>query len=74
MRNILSYQYGTIFTGKEVNDFIKYNIDNNTSHKKDSIRLMKQFIFKDDCYYCSARTQSSRCSLIYFLEDIEIVS
>ena len=53
MRNILSYQYGAIFTGKEINEFIEYNINNNTSHKKDSIRLMKQFIFKDDCYYCS---------------------
>ena len=53
MRNILSYQYGTIFTGKEINNFIEYNINNNTSHKKDSIRLMKQFIFKDDCCYCS---------------------
>ena len=48
MRNILSYQYGTIFTGKEINDFIKYNIDNNTSHKKYCIRLIKQFIFKDN--------------------------
>ena len=53
MRNIFSYQYGTIFTGKEINDFINYNIDNNTSHKKDSIRLMKQFIFKDNYCYCS---------------------
>ena len=53
MRNILSYQYGAIFTGKEINEFIEYNINNNTSHKKDSIRLMKQFIFKDDCCYCS---------------------
>lgn len=53
MRNIFSYQYGTIFTGKEINNFIEYNINNNTSHKKDSIRLMKQFIFKDECHYYS---------------------
>lgn len=51
MKNILSYQYGAIFTGKEINDFIDYHINNNTSHKKDAIRLMKQFIFKDNHSY-----------------------
>lgn len=51
MKNILSYQYGTIFTGKVINDFINYHINNNTSHKKDAIRLAKQFIFKDNCFY-----------------------
>ena len=51
MKNILSYQYGTVFTGKEINDFIDYHINNNTSRKKDAIRLVKQFIFKDSHSY-----------------------
>lgn len=59
MRNILSYQYGTIFTGKEINDFIDYHINNNTSHKKDAIRLMKHFIFKNNHSYMTYLGQTN---------------
>ena len=52
MRNILSCKVGTLFTGLEINTWCKYQIDNNTSHKKEAQRISKS-LFQDDILYQS---------------------
>ncbi len=43
MRNILSYQNGAVFTGKEIIDWANYQVDNKTSKKKYGTRILKHY-------------------------------
>ena len=47
MKNVFSYPYGTVFTGKEIKDFLLA-----WQAKGNSLYRMKQFLnCKDDCLY-----------------------
>lgn len=43
MKNILSYEYGTKFTGKEIHEWAQFQIKNNTSHVKYAKIILKRF-------------------------------
>lgn len=43
MKNILSYQNGTVFTGKEIIDWANYQVNNCTSKKKYAVRILKYY-------------------------------
>lgn len=51
MKNVLSYQPGSIFTGKELNDFFSYVIENKTSKAKIVMKYIDHFQFKDNRLY-----------------------
>ena len=44
MLNPLSLQIGQTCSGKEINDWCRYQIENNGSHYKDAVRLLKRII------------------------------
>lgn len=41
MKNILSYQNGTVFTGSEIIDWANFQVDNKTSKEKYGARILK---------------------------------
>lgn len=43
MRNILSYQFGTAFTGKEILDWANHQVENQTSHLKVGKTILRKF-------------------------------
>lgn len=43
MRNILSYQQGTKFTGKEILDWANFQVENKTSHKEQGLAILNRF-------------------------------
>ena len=43
MRNILSYEIGTQFTGQEILDWAQYQVNNKTSHKKQGEIILRRF-------------------------------
>lgn len=43
MKNILSYQNGTVFIGKEIIDWANYQVNNSTSKKKYAVRILKYY-------------------------------
>lgn len=43
MKNILSYQKETKFTGEEIIQWAKYQIENKTSHIKEGEYILKHF-------------------------------
>lgn len=43
MKNILSYQNGTMFTGKEIIDWANYQVNNKTSKSKYGLRILKYY-------------------------------
>ena len=51
MKNVLSYQPGSIFTGKELNDFFSHAIENKTSKAKIAMKYIDHFQFKDNRLY-----------------------
>lgn len=51
MKNVLSYQPGSIFSGKELNDFFSYAIENKTSKAKIAMKYVGHFQFKDNRLY-----------------------
>ena len=51
MKNILSYQPMSTFSGKEIKDWISFNLKNNTSHTKQA-KMMEKFLnLRDDKIY-----------------------
>ena len=42
MLNPLSLQMGQTCSGKEINDWCNYQINNNGSHYKDAVKLLKK--------------------------------
>ena len=55
MKNILSYQPGSIFTGKELNVFFSHAIENKTSKAKIAKKYVEHFRFKDNRLYQMGR-------------------
>ena len=55
MKNILSYQPGSIFTGKELNDFFSHAIENKTSKAKIAKKYVERVRFKDNRLYQMGR-------------------
>ena len=43
MKNILSYKKGTSFLGKEIKEWAKYNIENQTSHMKQAKYILEKY-------------------------------
>ena len=43
MKNILSYQPGTVFSGQEILDWANYQIKNKTSHYKQGLRVLRLY-------------------------------
>jgi hypothetical protein len=53
MRNILSYEPGTKFSGKEILDWAKYQVENKTSHEKYGEVILRRFgNIKPEKMYC----------------------
>ena len=57
MKNVLSYQPGSIFTGKELNDFFSHAIENKTSKAKIAMKYVGHFQFKDNRLYQMERSK-----------------
>ena len=53
MKNVLSYQPGSIFTGKELNDVFSHAIENKTSKAKIAKKYVEHFRFKDNRPECA---------------------
>jgi hypothetical protein len=53
LKNILSYKFGTLFTGAEILAWARYQINNKTSHFKHGKRILKLYskTLKDDRQY-----------------------
>ena len=62
MLNPLSLQLNQTCTGKQINDWCRYQVENNGSHYKDAVRLLKKN-YKDDRTYCkSIKAKTAGCS------------
>ena len=77
MLNPLSIQYGQMCTGKEINDWCRYQIKNNGCHYKDAVKFLKKN-YKDDRTYCKckkAKTGSDDSDVIEFyrIKENEVV-
>ena len=51
MRNIFSYKEGSLFSGKEIKDFCKDQIENKKSHVKEAKRIYLHYSLKDFTVY-----------------------
>ena len=51
MRNILSYGDTTVFSGKEIKDWINHQITNHTSHEKVAKRMSRYNNLVDTAMY-----------------------
>ncbi len=64
MKNILSYQPGTIFSGKEILDWAYFQVNNATSHQKQGkriIRLYADTLQSDRNYYVCSSYETFGC-------------
>lgn len=43
MRNILSYEPGTKFSGREILDWARHQVENKTSHEKQGAIILRRF-------------------------------
>lgn len=43
MKNILSYKPGTVFSGQEILDWAKYQVQNKTSHHGQGLRILRLY-------------------------------
>ena len=66
MLNPLSLQMGQTCSGKEINDWCNYQINNNGSHYKDAIRLLKKN-FRDDREYYKRSSRANALHIRYKL-------
>ena len=55
MRNIFSYKEGSLFSGKEIKDFCKDQIENKKSHAKEAKRIYLHYNLKDFTIYALVR-------------------
>lgn len=65
MKNILSYQNGSVFTGKEIIDWANFQVDNKTSKSKYGARILKYY--KDTLkytreYHVFSRYETAGCN------------
>ena len=51
MKNILSYKLGSTFTGKEIMDWCKYQIETKSSHLREAKRLYFHYNFNPNRMY-----------------------
>lgn len=61
MLNPLSLQMGQTCSGKEINDWCNYQINNNGSHYKDAVRLLKKNFRDDREYYKTIKAKTAGC-------------
>lgn len=64
MRNILSYQPGTKFSGQEIIDWAKFHVKNATSHAKQGkriLRLYEQTLNPAREYYVLSNYETAGC-------------
>lgn len=59
MLNPLSLQIGQTCSGKEINDWCRYQIENNGSHYKDAVRLLKKNYRNDREYYKTIKVKTA---------------
>lgn len=66
MRNILSYQYGCLASGKEIIEWAKYHSNNTTSHAKAGRYILKHYKIHLDKMYrvYSNNTAGTGCGKI----------
>ena len=63
-KNILSYQPRTIFTGKEIKDWVQYHLEHDTSKTKFAKRMKGYLNLDDNGLYILCKdtyTSSARC-------------
>lgn len=57
MKNIFSYQYGSVFTGKEIKDFLK-----SWEEKGKSMRGLRQYLdLEDEAQYVMQQQSGTGC-------------
>lgn len=61
MKNILSYQLGSSFSGKEIKDWIRENLNPNSSHYSIAKSLSHFLTLKDNKRYILAKENYSSC-------------
>ena len=61
MLNPLSLQFNQTCTGKQINDWCRYQIENNGSHYKDAVRLLKKNFKDDRTYYKTIKAKTAGC-------------
>ena len=64
MKNILSYQPGTVFTGQEILDWAKYQVENKTSHFLQGKRVMRLYgktLYPNRKYHILSHYESWGC-------------
>ena len=62
MRNILSFEKGHKFTGQEILDWAKYQIENKTSHEKNANRIMRLYsetLVPDRLYFVKSNYETA---------------
>lgn len=64
MKNILSYQPLTRFTGQEILDWAKFQVENNTSHEKQGKRILRLYentLQPDRQYFVFSNYETAGC-------------
>ena len=59
MKNILSYQPGTLFSGRDILDWAKYQVENHTSRYKFGEQVIKNYPDLQDCELYTIQTKQS---------------
>lgn len=62
MKNILSYELGSLFTGKEIKEWILTNLNPNSSHFSVAKTLKPFLNLKDEKKYILAKENYSACA------------
>ena len=68
MLNPLSLQMGQTCSGKEINNWCRYQIENNGSHYKDAVRLFKKNYRNDRIYCKSYKIETGGCDVPTIIE------
>lgn len=55
MKNILSHVLGTRFKGKEIKEWIKYHVENQTEYTKEAQQMIDYLNISDDVEYKISR-------------------
>ena len=59
MLNPLSLQLNQTCTGKQINDWCRYQVESNGSHCKDAVRLLKKNFKDDRTYYKTIKAKTA---------------
>lgn len=55
MKDIMNCQYGTLFTGKEINEWCKNQIESGLKNKREAKYIVAHYTFSPDGLYRSKR-------------------